>query len=103
MNINPLSFNTNTQSCFLKVIESFVLIYLPYNFKMSQSGDQEGAAFKKYLDNSRVLLKRIREFDYHKFFQDIITFLSIVRTYPPTQSHISSSHSHTNFTALSKS
>jgi hypothetical protein len=42
---------------------------------------EDPAAFKKYLETSRHILKKVKDFDYKKFFQDIITFLSIIRIF----------------------
>lgn len=56
-----------------------------------QPAEPESVALQKYLDSSRLFLKRVREFDYRKLFQDLLTFLSIIRTARPTQSPTSSS------------
>lgn len=41
-------------------------------------------AFIKYLESSKHLIKTVRSFDYKMFFQDIITFLSIIGNPLPT-------------------
>lgn len=61
-----------------------------------QPAEPESAALQKYLDSSRLFLKKVREFDYRKLFQDLLAFLSIIRTTAPTQSHTSSSRSPTS-------
>lgn len=45
----------------------------------------EGLAFDKYLETSKRLFSTIRKFDYRRFFQDILTFLSILGTSAWTQ------------------
>jgi hypothetical protein len=45
----------------------------------------EGLAFEKYLQILKRLFSTLRKFDYRRFFQDILTFLSILGTSAPTQ------------------
>ena len=41
---------------------------------------EESLGLDKYLASFKSAIKRVREFDYKKLFQDIVTFLSIIST-----------------------
>lgn len=70
---------------------------------MSDPGENnEPVAFIKYLESSKHLFKTVRSFDYKKFFQDIITFLSIIGNPHITQSHTTSSPSRISSATPSK-
>ena len=66
---------------------------------MSEPADppqEESLGLDKWVESLKSLSKKVKGFDYRKFFQDIVTFLSIISTPRPTQSPTSPFPSPTN-------